>query len=81
MTDRRNRPGIRQQVILLNNFLPLKEWCQWDIESPSEGPFGLQEYLQALLRKDPHDITKLMTVPEGFDPWAWRYEHLRFLSV
>ncbi|KAG0243396.1 MOB member 4, phocein [Actinomortierella wolfii] len=63
----RNRPGTKYE-----------EMYQWPVDSLDkiESAFALREYLQALIRKDPHDVDRLIELPPGQDDYAWLYEHL-----
>ncbi|KAG0266225.1 MOB member 4, phocein [Actinomortierella ambigua] len=63
----RNRPGTKYE-----------DMYQWPLESLDkiESAFALREYLQALIRKDPHDVDRLIELPPGQDDYAWLYEHL-----
>lgn len=37
----------------------------------------VQQYIQQMIRKDPSNVEKLLTMPEGQDEGVWKYEHLR----
>lgn len=38
----------------------------------------VQQYIQQLIRKDPSNVEKLLTMPDGQDEGVWKYEHLRY---
>ncbi|KAF9364984.1 MOB member 4, phocein [Mortierella sp. NVP85] len=63
----RNLPGTKDEK--------LYQWPQRPLES-IESAFALREYLQALIRQDPHNVDLLITTPSGQDENAWLYEHL-----
>ncbi|KAF8933112.1 hypothetical protein BGZ58_006573 [Dissophora ornata] len=63
----RNLPGTKEEK--------LYQWPQRPLES-IESAFALREYLQALIRQDPHNIELLITLPAGQDENCWLYEHL-----
>ncbi|KAF9116281.1 MOB member 4, phocein [Mortierella sp. AM989] len=63
----RNLPGTKDEK--------LYQWPQRPLES-IESAFALREYLQALIRQDPHNVDFLITLPAGQDENAWLYEHL-----
>ncbi|KAI7823622.1 Mob1/phocein, partial [Gamsiella multidivaricata] len=50
-------------------------WPQRPLES-IESAFALREYLQALIRHDPHNVDQLIALPAGQDEHSWLYEHL-----
>ncbi|KAI9193218.1 Mob1/phocein [Polychytrium aggregatum] len=69
----RNRPGIK-----------LEEWCDWPEKTLDQmkGVFGLQQYIQMLIRRDPADIERIVHPPPDFDSVeAWQYEHLRLFCL
>ena len=43
----------------------------------TESTFACQEYIQALIRKDPSNISAILQIPENQDENVWQYEHLR----
>ncbi|PWN41895.1 Mob1/phocein, partial [Ceraceosorus guamensis] len=48
--------------------------------SSHDGPFQLQEYIEELVRTDPHDVDKIVAVPEAPEKSntdVWVYEQLR----
>ncbi|KAI8345502.1 Mob1/phocein [Mortierella sp. GBAus27b] len=63
----RNLPGTKEEN--------LYQWPQRPLES-IESAFALREYLQALIRQDPHNVDLLISLPTGQDENAWLYEHL-----
>ncbi|KAF9428843.1 hypothetical protein BGZ94_000791 [Podila epigama] len=63
----RNRPGTKDEK--------LYQWPPRPLES-IESPFALREYLQALIRQDPHNVDLLVTVPNEQNENPWTYEHL-----
>jgi len=34
-----------------------------------------------MIRKDPSNVEKLLTMPDGQDEGVWKYEHLRYIST
>ncbi|KAH6562055.1 hypothetical protein BASA50_009836 [Batrachochytrium salamandrivorans] len=65
----RNRRGTR-----------LEDWCLDWPELTGEGTnstFSVQQHIQSLIRKDPADISAILTLPAGQDDAVWQYEHLR----
>jgi hypothetical protein len=55
-----------------NNFFSffgfqLKEFCQWPDENFEEmdSTLVVQQYIQQMIRKDPSNVEKLLTMPEG----------------
>ncbi|KAG0371172.1 hypothetical protein BGZ54_009531 [Gamsiella multidivaricata] len=63
----RNLPGTKDEK--------LYQWPQRPLES-IESAFALREYLQALIRHDPHNVDQLIALPAGQDEHSWLYEHL-----
>ncbi|KAF9179658.1 MOB member 4, phocein [Haplosporangium sp. Z 767] len=63
----RNLPGTKDEK--------LYQWPQRPLEA-IESAFALREFLQALIRQDPHDVDRLIALPPGQDENAWVYEHL-----
>ncbi|KAF9994823.1 hypothetical protein BGZ79_000380 [Entomortierella chlamydospora] len=63
----RNLPGTKDEK--------LYQWPQRPLES-IESAFALREYLQALIRQDPHNVDTLIALPPGQDENSWLYEHL-----
>ncbi|ORZ05896.1 preimplantation protein 3 [Lobosporangium transversale] len=63
----RNLPGTKDEK--------LYQWPQRSLES-IESAFALREYLQALIRQDPHNLDLLIALPAGQDEHSWLYEHL-----
>ena len=37
----------------------------------------MQEYLQELIRHNPSDLDKIVSLPTGADLMTWHFEHLR----
>lgn len=61
------------------NFL-LQEFCQWPDENFEEmdSTLVVQQFIQQMIRKDPSNVEKLLTMPDGQgDEGVWKYEHLR----
>lgn len=65
---RRLYPGTKLENTYQWPFVPLDQL---------ESSFSLQEYLQALIRKDRENVAALITLPPGQDDEVWQYEHLR----
>ncbi|KAF9340626.1 hypothetical protein BGZ91_001094 [Linnemannia elongata] len=63
----RNLPGTKDEC--------LYQWPQRPLES-IESAFALREYLQSLIRQDPHNVDLIISLPSGQDEHAWLYEHL-----
>ncbi|KAJ1960265.1 hypothetical protein GGI12_003894 [Dipsacomyces acuminosporus] len=55
----------------------------WTCASAADGgsPLAGQEYLQSLLRSHRFDVDRLLEVPEGYDRFAWLYEHMRQICI
>ncbi|KAF9205100.1 hypothetical protein BGZ49_004459 [Haplosporangium sp. Z 27] len=66
-TPLRNLPGTKDEK--------LYQWPLRSLES-IESAFALREYLQALIRQDPHNVDLIISLPSGQDENAWLYEHL-----
>lgn len=69
---RRNRPGIKAG-----------EWFSWEDQTLADMDRTLctQQFLQQQIRKNPHDIDAILTLPEGQDAAIWEYEHVRQLCM
>ena len=65
---RRNRPGTKAA--------DLYSWAPEDF-TKMKGLFAVQEYIQELIRDNPSDIQKIITLPAEVDIGNWKYEHLR----
>lgn len=65
---RRNIPGT--------TLRELYTWAPFSLED-SDGPFGIQEYIQQSQRLYPDEILKLVKCPEDQDENVWVYEQLR----
>ncbi|KAG0087482.1 hypothetical protein BGZ92_007305 [Podila epicladia] len=63
----RNLPGTKDEK--------LYQWPPRPLDS-IESPFALREYLQALIRQDPHNVDQLVAVPKDQNENPWTYEHL-----
>ncbi|CAO3564385.1 unnamed protein product [Mortierella alpina] len=63
----RNLPGTKDEK--------LYQWPQRPLEA-IESAFALREYLQSLIRQDPHNVDRLIALPPGQDDNSWLYEHL-----
>ncbi|RWS13511.1 MOB-like protein phocein [Dinothrombium tinctorium] len=65
---RRNRKGIKSC-----------EFSNWQDEAFEEmdSTVAVQQFIQQTIRKDPSNITAILTPPEGQEEGAWKYEHLR----
>ncbi|KAF9582121.1 hypothetical protein BGW38_000615, partial [Lunasporangiospora selenospora] len=63
----RNLPGTKEEK--------LYQWPQRPLDS-IESAFALREYLQAIIRHDPHNVDLLISLPSGQDENSWLYEHL-----
>ncbi|KAK3842193.1 MAG: Mob1/phocein [Linnemannia gamsii] len=63
----RNLPGTKDEG--------LYQWPKRPLES-IESAFALREYLQSLIRQDPHNVDLIISLPSGQDEHAWLYEHL-----
>ncbi|KAG0335707.1 hypothetical protein BG004_008355, partial [Podila humilis] len=63
----RNLPGTKDEK--------LYQWPLRPLES-IESPFALREYLQALIRQDPHNVDQLIALPKDQNEDPWTYEHL-----
>ncbi|RWS30262.1 MOB-like protein phocein [Leptotrombidium deliense] len=65
---RRNRKGIKGC-----------EFSVWQDEAFEEmdSTVAVQQFIQQTIRKDPSNITNILTPPEGQEEGAWKYEHLR----
>ncbi|KAI0241109.1 hypothetical protein L0F63_006754 [Massospora cicadina] len=61
----------------------LEEAFSWPLAAfeDLESPCSLQEYLQDIVRRFPHDIELLLRVPEAQSSDIWLYEHLRQLCL
>ncbi|KAF9085212.1 hypothetical protein BGX23_009879 [Mortierella sp. AD031] len=66
-TPQRNLPGTKDES--------LYQWPQRPLES-IESAFALREYLQSLIRQDPHNVDLIISLPSGQDENAWIYEQL-----
>jgi len=86
IAKRTNRPGTK------NNDMFKWEDVSYD---KMEGPLGVEEYLQQLIRtlrkhmlrliytspgKDPSDIDKIIALPANVNKSVWMYEHLRYTT-
>lgn len=58
---------------------PASQLWAWKVTDPdqSEGAFAAQEYIQDLIRQNPSDLNKLLTVPSNQDSSVWVLEHIR----
>lgn len=65
---RRNRKGIKSA-----------EFSVWQDEAFEEmdSTVAVQQFIQQTIRKDPSNISNILTPPEGQEEGAWKYEHLR----
>jgi len=65
---RRNRPGTKGA-----------EFCKWPEEPFEEmdSTLAVQQWIQQTIRRDPSNITAILTPPETQDEEVWKYEHLR----
>ncbi|KAG0333896.1 MOB member 4, phocein [Podila horticola] len=63
----RNLPGTKDEK--------LYQWPPRPLDT-IESPFALREYLQALIRQDPHNVDQLVAVPKDQNEDPWTYEHL-----
>ncbi|KAF9436374.1 hypothetical protein BGZ76_004165 [Entomortierella beljakovae] len=63
----RNLPGTKDEK--------LYQWPHRPLES-IESAFALREYLQDLIRQDPHNIDLIIALPPGQGENEWLYEHL-----
>eukprot|EP00037_Helgoeca_nana_P012511 m.113823 g.113823 ORF g.113823 m.113823 type:complete len:205 (+) comp21488_c0_seq3:48-662(+) len=58
----------------------LYDWEPEDLEEMTSN-LATHQYIQQLVRIDPHDIAKLVALPEGQDVNGWKYEHMRQLCI
>eukprot|EP00035_Acanthoeca_spectabilis_P022357 m.443263 g.443263 ORF g.443263 m.443263 type:complete len:205 (-) comp18946_c0_seq1:1334-1948(-) len=60
-----------------------KELYDWEPEDLNEmsTTLAVHQYIQQLVRLNPHDIEKLVTLPDGQDANVWQYEHMRQLCM
>lgn len=42
-----------------------------------DSTLAVQQYIQQLIRRDPHNIELILTAPDQQDEGVWKYEHLR----
>ncbi|KAG0271680.1 hypothetical protein BGZ95_000472 [Linnemannia exigua] len=68
----RNLPGTKDEG--------LYQWPKRPLES-IESAFALREYLQSLIRQDPHNVDLIISLPSGQDENAWLYEHLWYAII
>lgn len=69
----------KHKILIFSYFIILQEFCQWPDENFEEmdSTLVVQQYIQQLIRKDPSNVEKLLTMPDGQDDGVWKYEHLR----
>ncbi|KRX42977.1 MOB-like protein phocein [Trichinella murrelli] len=65
---RRNSPGTKRE-----------DWCNWPEMNFDEmdSTLNVQMFIQQTIRKDPSNVTAILTPPKGQDEAVWKYEHLR----
>eukprot|EP01012_Entosiphon_sulcatum_P019887 TRINITY_DN24851_c0_g1_i2.p1 TRINITY_DN24851_c0_g1~~TRINITY_DN24851_c0_g1_i2.p1 ORF type:complete len:217 (-),score=32.38 TRINITY_DN24851_c0_g1_i2:154-804(-) len=74
-------PRVIRRVLPGMRAAELFDWEDVAFEDlPPDSPVRLQEYLQALLRRDPADIDALLKAPEGLEA-QWQYEHMRLIIL
>ncbi|RUP50888.1 mps one binder kinase activator-like 4-like protein [Jimgerdemannia flammicorona] len=66
--------------MMLPNFQNSYQWPFISLDQ-LDSSFSLQEYLQALIRKDRENVGALVALPPGQDDEVWQYEHLRQLCL
>lgn len=69
---RRNNRGCKSQDFY--------NWPEQPLEQ-MDTPLAVQQYIQQLIHRDPADIDKILQLPEGQDPGAWKIEHLRIFCM
>eukprot|EP00696_Hemimastix_kukwesjijk_P007487 gnl/Hemi2/19469_TR6467_c0_g1_i1.p1 gnl/Hemi2/19469_TR6467_c0_g1~~gnl/Hemi2/19469_TR6467_c0_g1_i1.p1 ORF type:complete len:285 (-),score=24.51 gnl/Hemi2/19469_TR6467_c0_g1_i1:62-916(-) len=66
---RRNRPGTSNSGLFA--------WPPQPLETNDGGTFGVQQYIERLIRTQPSDVDTLCKCPHSQNPAVWQYEHLR----